>query len=223
MIKKAGPLAAGLVAGPLLLLILLIDGATRPGYDQVRHGVSQLGTGDRGWLVQASFVGCGVLFAVLAVGVHRRLRHASPRSAWLPRWLGVLALGLVLAGVAPTDPALGFPPGAPAPAAMSPAAGVHQVGGALVFIGLIGAGIVAGRWSARAGDRRWARYSIGTAIAVTGTALAAGVVYRLIQRGVVDTGPAGLLELIAFILGFGWTAAFSAALIRRPPRPAVTE
>lgn len=210
--------AAGLVAGPLLLVILLVDGATRPDYDQVRHGVSQLGTGERGWLVQATFVVCGALFAILAVRVHLSMRAASTPSLWLPRWLGVLAVGLVLAGVAPTDPALGFPPGVPEPAAMSLAAGVHQLGGAFVFVGLIGGGIAAGRWFARTGCRRWAWYSLGTATAVAATAIAAGIVYRLVQRGVLSTGPAGLLELTSFILGFGWTAVLSAYLIRRTPQ-----
>jgi hypothetical protein len=34
--------------------------------------------------------------------------------------------------------------------------------------------------------------------------LAAGVVYRLMTKDVISTGPAGLLELLAFLAGFVW-------------------
>ncbi|GAB3758970.1 hypothetical protein GCM10028864_44990 [Microlunatus parietis] len=202
-----------MLAGPLLLAVVVVDGTIRSGYDRVRHGVSQLGTGQQGWPVQITFVVCGALFAWFAVVIGRTLR-APGGSVWVPRWFGVLALGLVLAGIAPTDPALGFPPGLPEPATMTPAAVVHQVGGGLMFAGLIGGGIAAGRWFRRAGRRAWGWFSLGSAIIVAGTATAAGVVYRLIQRGVVGTGPAGLLELVSFVVGFGWAAAFAVSVSR---------
>ncbi len=80
--------------------------------------------------------------------------------------MGRAAVGLVIAGVVPTDPALGYPPGAPEPASVSVPAAVHQVGGALVFAGLIGAAIVVGRWFSRHGNPIWARCSFAVAAAV---------------------------------------------------------
>lgn len=217
-ITSAGLILTGLASGPLLLLILFIEGTIRAGYDRVRHGVSQLGTGEQGWPVQAAFIVCGVLFALFTLAI-RWSKRAEPASAWVTTWFGVLALGLVLAGLAPTDPALGFPPGQPEPATMTAAAIVHQVGGALMFAGLIGGGISGARWLARTGKRSWAPLSLAAAVVVAATAVAAGVVYRLIQRGIIANGPAGLLELTSFIVGFGWTTGFAVHLLRRSRSP----
>ncbi|MFC7618801.1 hypothetical protein [Microlunatus sp. GCM10028923] len=87
---------------------------------------------------------------------------------------------------------------------------------------LVGAGIAAGRWFGRTRNRGWARVSVASAIIVAGAAVAAGIAYRLIQRGIVATGPAGLLELVSFLVGFAWTTAFAVRLIRRPGPAAVS-
>lgn len=206
------------VAGPLLLLVvLLVDGATRSGYSPWRNGVSQLVLGDRGWLARLTFVVCGLLLFAFSVGVARTIR-SGPGATWGSRLLGAVAGGLVIAGVFPTDPALGYPPGAAERASV--AGGVHQVGGTLLFVGLIGAGIVFGRRFARESDRAWAVYSITTGALVAGSALAAGIVYRLIQKEILSAGPAGLLELVSFLLGFTWITLLAVCLIRRTGDPA---
>src|SRR5262249_10183346 len=54
-------LACGAAAGPLFTLAWLVEGATRAGYDPLRHPVSSLAIGEVGWTQRASFVLTGLL------------------------------------------------------------------------------------------------------------------------------------------------------------------
>jgi hypothetical membrane protein len=103
-------LACGIAAGILLPSLILIDGATRPGYSLWHHGASQLGTGERGWLQTVNFVVGGLLLLAFAAGVRRVLPPGRGAGAG-PGLLSAAALALAMAGIVPTDPALGYPPG----------------------------------------------------------------------------------------------------------------
>ena len=48
----------------LFVLVLLVDGWTRPGYSPVRQPVSALALGPRGWIQAASFMVCGAAIAL---------------------------------------------------------------------------------------------------------------------------------------------------------------
>jgi hypothetical protein len=208
--RRTIQLACGIAAGPFLLGVVLLDGATRAGFDPIRHGVSQLTLGERGWSARLAFIACGLLMAAFTAGT-RPATGEDSGSAWGSRLLGAAAAGLVIAGVFPTDPALGYPPGLPEGSTV--AGGLHQVGGVLLFGGLVGAAIAWGRRSARRARRGRAAYSIVTAALVAATALAAGITYRLIQRGVLATGPAGLLELVSFAVAFAWVVLLAVDLL----------
>ena len=49
-------LYAGIVGPLLFIVIFLLEGLTRPGYSAWRHYVSQLATGDGGWMQVANFL-----------------------------------------------------------------------------------------------------------------------------------------------------------------------
>jgi hypothetical protein len=210
-INRRALLASGAIAGPLLLLVILIDGATRPGYDAWRNGVSQLSSGDRGWLHRLLFIACGLLVLASAAGVRRSLA-AGRGTTWGPRLIAAVGAGLIVAGVFPTDPALGYPPGEAETVSLS--GGLHQIAGTVLFIGLVGAPIALRTRFAQ--TRGWATYCAITATLVTTSAVAAGVVYRLIQKDIVPTGPAGPLELFAFLAGFTWITLIALRLIGTP-------
>ncbi len=54
-------LACGVV-GPLFFIVMfLIEGATRPGYNPLRQPVSSLSIGDLGWTQMANFIITGSL------------------------------------------------------------------------------------------------------------------------------------------------------------------
>src|SRR5262244_582608 len=71
-------LLAGGVVGPLVfIVVLLLEGATRPGYSAWRHFGSQLSLSDQGWEQIANFLICGVLCIGFALGLRRTLQSGT--------------------------------------------------------------------------------------------------------------------------------------------------
>src|SRR5947207_11878704 len=66
-------LNAGVVAGPLFIVVAFAQAFTRPGFDLRRHAISMLSLGDLGWIQVANFVLTGLLVVALAVGMRRAL------------------------------------------------------------------------------------------------------------------------------------------------------
>jgi len=95
-------LICGAIAGPLFTVAWLIEGATRASYSPLRHPISSLALGELGWTQAASFIITGILTMALAVGLWRALR-ARGGSAWAALLIGVVAVGLIGAGLFPTE------------------------------------------------------------------------------------------------------------------------
>jgi len=196
-------LTCGVVAGSLFMVVALVQSFLRPGFDLRRHAISMLSLGDLGWIQRTDFVACGVLFLALAVGV-RRVLHPDAAGTWGPLLLGGFGTGLVIGGVFSTDPALGFPPGAPAgmPATMSWHAMLHSLGFFLAFSSLTAACFVVARGLASRGRRQWAVASVGTGIATP----------VLIALGMTSIIATGIAFAIAAVLTTWWAAAVAARL-----------
>jgi hypothetical protein len=62
-------LLGGLVGPPLFVAVALIEGATRPGYDPIRHPLSLLALGEWGWIQSTNFVGLGALAVAFVLGL----------------------------------------------------------------------------------------------------------------------------------------------------------
>ncbi|MEU8176904.1 DUF998 domain-containing protein [Microbispora hainanensis] len=62
-------LADGLVVGPLFTATYLADGAARAHYKPLRHPVSRLALGERGWTQTANFIAAVLLSLAFAVGL----------------------------------------------------------------------------------------------------------------------------------------------------------
>ena len=110
--QTANLLTAGIIAGPLFVVISLVQAFTRQGFDIVQHPASLLSLGDLGWIQIANFVIAGVLYIAAAICLSRSLREGIGRK-WAPRLLALFGLSLIIGGVFTADPGLGFPPGAP--------------------------------------------------------------------------------------------------------------
>lgn len=197
-------LACGVVAGSLFMVVALVQSFLRPGFDLRRHAISMLSLGDLGWIQVTDFVASGVLFLALALGV-RRVLHPGRAGTWGPKLVGGFGTGLVIAGIFSTDPALGFPPGAPSgmPATMSWHAMLHSLGFFLAFSSLTAACFVLARGFASHGRRPWA---VASAITGIGTPL-------LIALGMTSVIATGVAFALAGILTTWWLAAVSAQLI----------
>ena len=110
--KTKALLACGAIGGPAFVIVFLIEGATRINYSPLRQPVSSLSMGDFGWIQIANFITTGCLLLAFAMGLRRALRP-SGGSTWGPVLVGLLAIGLIGAGVFIADPLNGYPPGTP--------------------------------------------------------------------------------------------------------------
>ena len=105
-------LGYGVIAGPIYVVAVAAQAATRDGFDATRHAASQLANGDLGWIQIATFLITGAMTIAAAVGVRRALGPGR-QSAWASGLLGAFGAGLVVAGFFKADPSDGFPPGTP--------------------------------------------------------------------------------------------------------------
>lgn len=210
-------LACGVAVGVIMPVLLWADGATRPGYSLWHHGASQLGTGDRAWLLVLNFVIGGLLLMAFAAGLRQALRHGRG-STWGPILVAAAGAALVVAGLVPTDPALGYPPGQPA--VVTVAGRIHGLIGLVLFAALSAAAFVLAR--TRTGNSRmdagrgWTTYSRVSGALVIAFAFAAGIAYRLDVQDIWRPAPAGLLEHTALLAGFCWIIALAVRLLRKP-------
>src|SRR5262245_24940026 len=196
-------LSCGAVGGSLFMVVALAQAFSRPGFDLRRHAISMLALGDLGWIQISDFVGCGLLFVALALGVRRALRR-QPAGTWGPLLLGGFGVGLVAAGIFRTDPALGFPPGAPAgmPATMSWHAMLHSLAFFVAFTSLTAACFVLARRFARLGRMGWAACCAAAGVATP----------LLVILGMTSLVPTGIAFAVAGVVSSWWAAAVSARL-----------
>ena len=105
-------LRCGVAAGPVFAAVFLFEGAVRDGYRPLRHPVSSLALGPRGWIQAGNFAVAGTLFLAGAAGLARAGDPAASSRA-APVLIGAAGAGLIGAAVFATDPVSGYPPGTP--------------------------------------------------------------------------------------------------------------
>lgn len=205
-IAHRGLLRCGAVAGPLFVSVFLIEGARRPDYKPLRHPVSSLSLGPRGWVQVANFAATGMLYIAGAAGLARSAGQA-PCGRIAEAALGAAGLGLIGSAMFPTDPVSGYPLGTPdAPAQPTTTGTMHSVAAMPIFLGIPAAAFACGWRFHRSGKPGWAAYSVATgASMLTATGLfGAGFSQnpRLVNH-------AGLLQRAAIVTGFSWLTALS--------------
>jgi hypothetical protein len=201
-----GLLACGW-AGPILFVVaLFVEGAIRPNYASARMFGSLLSLGDGGWQQIANFVASGSLIVLFSFGLRQLVQH-GPASRWGPIMIGAVGLGLIGAGVFVTDPALGYPPGAPLGLGTghppSWHGGLHLLASLFVFGGLSVACLIFARRFRSAGDRSWTVYSRASGVGMFGFFVAA-IVGASGSAGL--DGVAGWLQRASIAIGFAWIA-----------------
>jgi hypothetical protein len=207
-------LRCGVAAGPVFVAVFLLEGAVRDGYRPLRHPVSSLALGSRGWIQTGNFAVAGTLFLAGAAGL-ARAGDPAVSSRVAPALIGAAGAGLIGSAVFTTDPVSGYPPGTPdALTRPSRAGAAHNLAAVPVFFGLPAAALACSWRSWRAGQRGFALYSGGSAVTMPATmALSAagfGQSPRLVNLG-------GLFQRASIITGFTWLTARSARALQRPP------
>jgi Protein of unknown function (DUF998) len=162
-------LACGIVAGPLFLVVSLVQAFTREGFDLGRHPISLLSLGDLGWLQISNFVVTGAMYLACAIGL-RRVLQSGRGTTWGPRLVGALGVGLIAAGLFITDAGAGYPPGASAgaPLEISWHGFLHEIGFMVAIFGMIGGCLVLARRFAALSQPVWVALSVATPVAVLG-------------------------------------------------------
>jgi hypothetical membrane protein len=181
---------AGMIAGPLYVVVSLIEIAVRDGFDPTRHAWSMLANGPYGWVHSLNLIVSGLLVVAGAIGLHR-----STRSRW-SRGVAIYGLGMVGSGFFAADPGRGFPAGTPETVPLSWDGSLHFLLGALGFLGLVAACLGLGRRLAREDRRGLAIFSW-----VTGTVFLVGFLAMAASGG----SAAGLLGFTgAVIMASAW-------------------
>ena len=191
----SGLLTCGIVAGPLYVIVGLIQMAIRPGFDITRHSLSLMSNGNLGWIQILNFLVTGLLLVVAAIGL-KQVLQSGPGRKWAPLMLGLYGLGLVGASIFRADPALGFPPGTPLENNPISWHGIlHFVVGAIGFSGFITACFIFARRFKVLQQPGWAWYSLLT-----------GILFLVSFVGIASgsKGPMSVSFAIAVVLGFTW-------------------
>lgn len=185
----------GATGALLFVLVLTVDGWSRPGYSPVRHTVSALALGSRGWVQTVNFLISGIAMliggvVIAAAGPHRLVGAV----------LAAFGLAVVASGAFRMDPMRGFPPGTPQvdPAEFTTAHRWHDHAGAAVFVLLPVAAAVA---TFTMPGLVWTAVSAITAVALAYASYAFG-------RAWEDDAPAtGLIQRFYIVPGWLWVAA----------------
>jgi hypothetical membrane protein len=196
-------LALGALAGPFFIIFYAIQDFTRPGFNPLRHQVSQLALGDLGWLQAINFFIGGLLIMVLAAGLYR-LTNISKLAALL---VGFAGLNLFIATFAPIDAISGYPVGTPAlPPEITVAGLVHKSVAGFFFLSLLVAGSIYGRYFMKHKQRAFGIYSILSAVMMIVFLTFSSIGFAQMP-GWVDV--AGLFERLSLMSGLLWLTALA--------------
>jgi len=204
-------LAAGLV-GPLsFLVIVLVEGATRPGYNALHHPISNLALGPQGWTLTVALLVLGALQVCFAIGV-RRVLSPGRGSTWGPILLAVTGLAFIVEAFFATDPSLGYPPGAATTSTLHGT--VHLVLSVLFETPPLLAAIViiARRFAQAPADRPWVVYSIATIVLVVAVHVLGLMAYLSTDPGSLY----GLWQRLEIFTLLGWIALLAGRLLTGP-------
>ena len=206
-------LMCGALAGPFFTILWFITGLNRANYDPMRHPISSLSIGESGWTQVTNFIITGVLTLALAFGLRSALGSRGG-SKWGAIWMTAIGIGFLGAALFVADAMNGYPPGTPLLLMQPTVVGrLHRLFSALVFFGIPGAAFSLGGLFAKNGERTWATYSRGTAIAFI-------VMFVLTSIGFAQVEPlvkyAGLLQRITLLIGLTWMTLLPIHLLKSP-------
>jgi hypothetical protein len=208
-------LCCSAAAGPLFVTVFVVEGARRPGYEPLRHPVSSLALGSRGWVQVTNFAVSGGLYLAGAAGLSRT-PDPGLGTRFAPALFGAVGLGLLGSATFSTDPVSGYPLGTPdTPTDQTTNMTLHGIAALPIFLVIPAAAFAYARRFHRSDSPIWALYSGATGVSMLATMGLAGAGFNQAPRLV---NFAGLLQRAAIVTGFGWLTALSARALRRSPR-----
>jgi hypothetical protein len=188
----------------------MVEGARRADYKPLRHPVSSLALGPRGWLQVTNFLVTGALYVAGAAGL-ARTTDGRGRDRLGATILCATGVGLLGSALFSTDPVSGYPPGTPNAAANSTTMTLHTLAAVPIFLGIPAASFASSWRFHRRGDQPWMLYSAATGVSVLATMGLAGAGFTQAPRLV---NFAGLLQRMAIVTGFAWLTALCVWALR---------
>jgi hypothetical protein len=164
----------------------------------------------------------GALYCVAARGLAQS-PSPSVGPAVVPALILGTGLGLVGSGLFVTDPVAGFPPTEHPPDGIDAAQPIHEetLKGRLhnlcaipIFVGIPITALTCAGSAARTRDYRWAAYSAGSAVVMTGAFVLFGAGFGGVRQ---LAGGAGIFQRISIGTGFGWLSTLSLRAVRSSP------
>ena len=202
-------LLCGVIAGPLFIIVFLIEGSLRSGYQAMRQPVSALAIGPRGWVQKANFLITGVLMLGCAFGLNSALAPYGG-SFWAPLLVGIFSFGLIGAGIFNTD-ITGLPKEKGVVIKRTKSGIFHDLFSLPVFVALFFAEcFVFAHLFAAAGEYGWEIYSIISGILFIFGFVLAGLGFS----GSPKLAPmGGLFQRLTICIGWIWLALVAAHLL----------
>jgi len=200
-------LVCGLVAGPFFILVFVLEGMFRPGYQSLRQPVSALAMGPRGWIQRANFFVTGALVLAYALSLLTAVVMYGG-SFWAPLFIGIYGLGLIGSGIYSTD-VTGLANEQRQSQQRTRDGLLHDLFAVPVMGGLVGACMVLGKLFYRASEWGWAWYSFVSGMLFLILFLLSGVGFA---GGTKIARFAGLLQRSAILIGWSWLSLSAAHL-----------
>jgi hypothetical protein len=203
---------SGLLSGLFFNIAWLIQGFFRKGYNHLTDPISALVFGSSGWIQIVNFFITAILLLLFAYGLWK-IHKYEKFSKWAVVLIVSCGIGLLGAGLFPTDPLNGYPQGTPVyNPEMSFNGFMHQLFTDFFFIGLPLACFTFGKYFMNESKRPWCFYSLISGILFLlffiltnlGFSQFLGLQYF-----------AGLIQRITFIIGFLWIFMISKHFLER--------
>jgi hypothetical membrane protein len=198
-------LAAGAIVGSVLFTVTYtFAGALRPGYSPIDQAISDLGVGDRAWLLNVALIVLGLLLVGLAVDFYRLVRPEASRLLRLATaiFLAMVGAGYVVAGI--------FPETIP----------IHWLLGAtLIYVGAPLGFLLAAVLLLRGGPT-WRRLGVYSLVASLATVVLVGLTFAVFSSysfspGALPVGRlGGLMERLLFTEILAWYVVIGSRLWR---------
>jgi hypothetical protein len=184
------------------MIVALVEGVRRPGYDAWHQAVSALSLGPGGWVQQVNFIllGCAVL---VTVPIWRRILAGGRAAASYPALTALLGSSFMAAAFVPQDPAPGYDPAGLALTGPTPLGLVHLgIAGIAAACSITSLVLIASRFAGDGHWRGWPAYSRLMAALMIASATTYGV------WSTQATGFAGTFERIAVLIPAIWGFTF---------------
>jgi uncharacterized protein DUF998 len=189
---------AGVIAPPLFVIVFLVLGFTKPGYDPVTQFVSEGSIGELGWIQICNFLVVGLALVIFALGLWRGFGdRVSGRIG--SALVGVAGVAMIGAGVFVTDSGTRI---------ITTTGALHVVVGAVTFNSLS----IACFFFAK---RFWNELPFAIYLIVSGILSHPGL-FASSQFGSIDRWP-GIVQRVTIVIMLTWITILGLRLRRSSP------